>query len=178
MNAQSEKASIGNAQPRLTTFSFWALACFFWLACCGMSCSQTRRASLDETERMKSATISSVNQVVKPTPVQIQTTSEDGRTTTITTAPQSTTTHNLSDNTTASSSVAWTSKVSVGLGISALGNVALFLVAYVFYARKTALGRSLDRVLAYATRRATSINNAERREDLMHIRDIATTDPK
>lgn len=142
------------------------------MLCTAASCNHSRRTSLDETERLRAATLSNVNQVVKPTPVVVETTSADGTTTSVTTAPESTTTHNLSDNTTASSTASWKTSTTIGLGVSALGNVALILLAYVLYSKFTMQGQVVDRALAYATRRATSINNADRREDLMHIQNI------
>ena len=86
-------------------------------------------------------------------------TNPDGSTTTITAAPQSETTYNLSDNTDASSSASVSYVYSVGIGISLLGNVALALLAYVLFAKLTAVGRVADKAGSKVLAKSRIIEN-------------------
>ena len=118
-----------------------------------------RTRTVAETEELRAATIQAAEQVVTPTPVQVETTNPDGSTTTITAAPQSETTYSLSDNTDASSTTTIKYAYSVGIGISLLGNVALGLLAYLLWAKFTAVGRVADKAGAKVLAKSRIIEN-------------------
>ena len=120
----------------------------------------TKRSTIDEAEKLRASTIQSVDAVITPTPVQVETTNPDGTKTTITAAPQSDTSYALSDNTTASSITSFTTYTSIGLGFSVLFNIALAMVAYVFWARFSSVGQVADRSAAKAIAKSRIIENA------------------
>ena len=119
----------------------------------------TKRSTLEETEKVRAISLQQAEHVVTPTPVQVETTAPDGSKTTITAAPQSETSYNLSDNTTASSASSLSIYTSIGMGVSVLFNVALLLVAYVFWARFSSVGQVADRSAAKALAKSRIIEN-------------------
>lgn len=131
-----------------------------------------KRTTLDETERLRAQTIQSTEQIVKATPVQVETTSPEGIKTTITAAPNSTTKYNLSDNTTASSVSSLATYTSIGMGVSMLFNIGLALIGWTLWSKLSATGLVFDKIGSHIIHRLASMNDPEKREELLHIKSM------
>lgn len=134
------------------------------IAATGMTCRHQKRTSIDETERVRAVALQQAEQVVEPTPLVIETTTPEGGTTSITTAPQSTTTYSLSDNTTASSEASVREWVSWQVGVPWSLCFAAAIFAYIFWARATAMGNIVDTTLSYVGDQLARTDDPRQRE--------------
>lgn len=148
---------------------FIIVACLLLMGCGG---KLAKRSTLDEVERTKYAVSQQAEQVVKAQPLQVETTSPEGTKTIITTAPESKTTYSLSDNTSASSVSSLSTYTSIGMGVSMLFNIGLAMIGWTLWSKLSATGLVFDKIGSHIIHRLASMNDPEKREELLHIKSM------